>query len=402
MRKRILAAVVVCTAAVLQAGCTLTAATDNPATEFVDAPAPQLSGEVLRERGGIVTATPIREWSAALDADADRGWTVTYRSVSGVDGSLRDVSGVVFVPTGEAPEGGWPVLSYGHGATGLDPSCGTSGHTDLLGYDLAVASLLQLGFVVAMTDFQGWGAGGGANAYLEPKTAAYNMIDAVRAARALVHEASATWYAVGASEGGHAAWAANEYAATYGDGLDFRGSASSAPMADLSGIVALAQSGWLSHEQQMWLPMVLAGLSNHRSELNAGDYLHGPLEHGESMWSACTGPHADQREQVLESLTARDTEPVSDAAAARLKQAFASIALPQRRASGPMLVITGAADQKVNVSWVRQAVRTACRNGGTIEFIVRPDEGHGTLVAGPQIGAWLLERLAGKPARNTC
>ncbi|MCU1648151.1 MAG: Secretory lipase [Nocardia sp.] len=391
-----------CATAFVLAGCGPVGPADSAPSTFSDAPLPQLSAEVLGQRGSIVTSAPIRNPSAALAADGNHGWTVTYRSVSGVDGSAQQVSGVVFVPSGHAPAGGWPILSYGRGATGLDPQCGPSRHSDLLGYDLVVASLLQLGFAVTMTDFQGWGSGGGENLYLEPKTAAFNMIDAVRAVRAVVPDASNIWYAVGGSEGGQAAWAANEYAAAYGDGLEFRGSASSAPTIDLTGLVALAQSGWLSHEQQLWLPMVLAGMSNYHPELNAGDYLHGELAQGESMWSACSGPQADQREQVLASLTSGDTEPVSDAAVARLKQALASIAVPQRRASGPMLVITGDADQTVNVSWVRQAVRTGCRIGDSIQFEVRPGEGHTALNSGPQIGAWLLDRLAGKAAISTC
>ncbi len=400
--RRIIAAVAVCAAAALSAGCGPAVPTDSTPSTFVDAPVPQISTEAAGKRGTVAASAPIRDLSAALAAEASRGWTVTYRSVSGVDGSAQKVSGVVFVPSGPVPAGGWPVLSYGHGATGLDPQCGVSRHTDLLGYDLVAASLLKLGFVVTMTDYQGWGTSGGTNAFLEPRTAAFNMIDAVRAARALVPDTSTSWYAVGVAEGGQAAWAANEYAAIYGDGLDFRGSASSAPTVDLTGLVALAESGWLSREQQLWLPMVLAGLSNYHPELNPDDYLHGPLEHGESMWSACSGPPADDREQVLESLTSLDTAPVSDAAATRLEQALSSIAMPQRRASGPMLVIAGEADQTVNASWVRQAVRTGCRIGDTIQFEVRPGEGHTTLNAGPQIGVWLLDRLAGRTALNTC
>lgn len=400
--KRIIAVVSACATALLLTGCGPGRSADSAPSTFTDAALPSLSAQVLGQRGTLVTSTPIHSPSAALAADGIRGWTVTYRSASGVDGSAQEVSGVVFVPPGRAPTGGWPVLSYGHGVTGLDPQCGPSLHSDLLGYDLVVASLLQLGFVVTMTDYQGWGSGGGSNAYLEPKTAAFNMIDAVRAARARVPEASDTWYAVGVSEGGQAAWAANEYASAYGDGLRFQGAAASAPTVDLTGLASLARSGWLSHEQQLWLPLVLAGMSGYHPELNADDYLHGALAQGESLWSACTGPQPDQLEQVLTSLTSHDTEPVSNAAAERLRLALTSIASPQRRTSGPMLVITGEADQTVNASWVRQAVQAGCRIGDSIQLEVLPGEGHSTVNSGPRIGAWLLDRLAGKPVTGTC
>ena len=50
---------------------------------------------------------------------------VMYRSTS-AKGEPVAVSGVVSVPEGEPPAGGWPVISWGHGTTGTADRCAPS------------------------------------------------------------------------------------------------------------------------------------------------------------------------------------------------------------------------------------------------------------------------------------
>ena len=195
-------------------------------------PLPTITPEVRDERGMIVSSVTDLNLSPPLIGAGATQYTVVYRSVSGIDGTQRDVSGKIFVPPGTPPSGGWPVIAYGHGTTGITNDCGPSGYPDLLGSDLVVASLLKLGFVVSLTDYEGLGHSG-LHPFLEPRTAAFNMIDSVRAARELVPDVSTRWLAVGVSQGGQASWAANELAGEYGDGLQLFGSASQTPYADL-------------------------------------------------------------------------------------------------------------------------------------------------------------------------
>ena len=326
---------------------------------------------------------------------------VVYRSVSGIDGSEREVSGTVVVPQGAPPAGGWPVIAYGHGVTGIGNECGPSGYPSLLGYDLVVASLVSLGFIVTLPDYEGLGHPG-THPFLEPRTAAFNMIDSVRAARALVPTASTKWFAVGISQGGQASWAANEYAGEYGDGLDFLGSASMAPVVDMSKFASLAESGWLSKEQQVLMPMLVHGLRATHNDLNPDDYLHGALARNTDVWLACAGPLVEQRSATSDQLRQTDSQPVSKQAADNLERIFAEYAMPQRPATGPMLVITGADDQTVRPQWVRAAVQNACGMGDVIEFIERPNEGHANLNGGPRLSQWLDERLAGAQPIDTC
>ncbi|XGU21097.1 lipase family protein [Rhodococcus sp. 3Y1] len=75
--------------------------------------------------------------------------------------------------------------------------------------------------------------------YLQPDTAAFNVIDAVRAARNVVPDTSTRWATLGLSQGGQASWAAAEEADTYGDGLEFVGAANLSPAADISPIISV-------------------------------------------------------------------------------------------------------------------------------------------------------------------
>lgn len=361
---------------------------------------PMLAEHVRDQRGSIVGVERVSNQSPPLAQTTATQYRVVYRSASGIDGTTRDVSGSIFVPPGAPPDGGWPVIAYGHGTTGIGNECGPSDYPDLLGYDLVVASLLELGFVVALPDYEGLGQPG-THPYLEPKTAAFNMIDSVRAARN-VAQTSSTWLAVGIEQGGQASWAANELADEYGDGLEFLGSASLRPAADFTSLPMLAESKWLTKAQQALLPTLIYGLQATNPNLNPDDYLHGALARNSERWLACTGPLAEQLPEAVDELTINDSEPVSADASEALHQALLQYALPQRPATGPMLVITGRDDEIVRSQWVASAVEEACAQGAVVEFVVRSGEGRNNLNGGPRIAQWVGERLADSPPVDTC
>ncbi|NKV52800.1 hypothetical protein GS988_23220 [Rhodococcus hoagii] len=56
---------------------------------------------------------------------AAREYRITYITRDAV-GRPAESSGVVFVPQGTPPEGGWPVLSWAHGTVGLGDACAPS------------------------------------------------------------------------------------------------------------------------------------------------------------------------------------------------------------------------------------------------------------------------------------
>jgi hypothetical protein len=50
-----------------------------------------------------------------------------YGATDGVDGSrVFKTSGAIFLPTGDAPAGGWPIVAWAHGTVGIADRCAPS------------------------------------------------------------------------------------------------------------------------------------------------------------------------------------------------------------------------------------------------------------------------------------
>ena len=77
------------------------------------------------------------------------------------------MSGTVSVPKGRAPKGGWPVISWGHGTTGIADACAPSRDSasnpahGLIDYAYPLLQRwLKAGYAVVRTDYQGLGTPG--------------------------------------------------------------------------------------------------------------------------------------------------------------------------------------------------------------------------------------------------
>ncbi len=173
---------------------------------------------------------------------------VLYRSV-GAKGEPVAVSGVVSIPTGEAPEGGWPIISWAHGTTGLADLCAPSrgslpGQTGIYGsvMDDFVASYLERGYAVLRTDYEGLGTPG-PHPYLLGESAGRAVTDIVLAARELSPDLSSRWVAAGHSQGGQAALFASRSTDGYGSGLQLEGVIALAPPSQLGTVIGMSSSG---------------------------------------------------------------------------------------------------------------------------------------------------------------
>src|SRR6478735_3902811 len=186
--------------------------------------------------GSLVSAMTMPEFSRSPQGSDLNSARVVYRSTNGDSGEPTVVSAAVFTPSGGAPAGGWPVVAFGHGTLGIDEPCGPSLSATLLGLTDWVVKLTELGFAVALADFQGLGSPG-IHPYLDSKTAGLNMIDSVRALRHTFPDVSDRWAALGGSQGGGAAWAVGEQAGTYSPEMPPRGVLALAPVADIAGLV---------------------------------------------------------------------------------------------------------------------------------------------------------------------
>jgi alpha-beta hydrolase superfamily lysophospholipase len=150
------------------------------------------------------------------------------------------VSGVVALPRGRPPRGGFPVVSFGHGTTGFTDAAAPSrtGRTGTpFSQDELFERLARRGYAVALSDLEGLGTPGPAQ-FEVGASAAHSMLDAARAARELSDGGSGRRLAlVGHSQGGHAALWAGQLARSYAPELDLRGVVASAPGANLPAVL---------------------------------------------------------------------------------------------------------------------------------------------------------------------
>jgi pimeloyl-ACP methyl ester carboxylesterase len=346
--------------------------------------------------------------ASAIAPTGIRAWRILYHSTV-LDGGDVAVSGVVFAPDQPAPAGGFPLLAMGHNSTGIARVCAPSldpfqplpGATEAF-YEQQVAGFIDGGFAVVATDYQGLGVADGIHPFLVGEIAAYNILDAARAARALpgLYLASETiiW---GHSQGGHAAAWAGELAPSYAPDLRITGVILGAPAAEPGLVLAAASgqpeptplTGYIVALVYAWsqiypeaaaapalTPAALANIDLVTHECIpaiAAAYGDRPLAHYADTAVLMAPPWADLLEQN---------------AAGRLP------------ISAPVLVVQGGADPLVPAATTEAFVQRLCLLGSAVQLTRYPEVGHGAVIAEamPDMLAWAIDRMAEKPTASTC
>src|SRR4051812_2525176 len=188
--------------------------------------------------------TPI--WARRLTGSealkgASRNLLVLYKE-TGVNGKATAVSGAVTLPKGKAPKGGWPVITWAHGTTGIADRCAPTRANVLQGYDHPLLlRWLKAGYAIARTDYEGLGTPG-AHPYLIGTSEGRSVLDVVRAARKLDPRVGKRVIISGHSQGGHAALWATALAKRWTPELSIRGTVAFAPASHLGEQGALLRS----------------------------------------------------------------------------------------------------------------------------------------------------------------
>lgn len=356
---------------------------------------PSIEPAVWDARGTIVNDEPFDVRPEIADA-AGQVRRATYRSVSGLTGVPTEVSGAFFTPKGDPPPGGWPVLGVAHGFTGTTSNCSPSSQADLREYFGLVAALLKSGFAVAFTDYEGLGRPG-VHPFLEPRTAGFNVIDSVRALRALFPATGTRWVAFGISQGGQASWSAAELDGFYGNGLELLGATAIAPAANMAGMARLSYLDGLTPDQRLIMPALIMGAERSRPPVPVDRLLHGTAATEVTTAMDCT-PRADE---LRSKLTNADLKPDTEADAVALETSLRKMSLPTQPLSVPLYVLNGSADDLVLPSWVATSVSRACAIGGLIEHREIAGAGH-SVQPDEALSNWVTDRFTGKPAPTNC
>lgn len=163
-------------------------------------------------------------------------YKVPYRSTK-PDGTPIAVSGIVIVPAGQAPAGGWPIVAWAHPTTGVVSHCAPSLALFVFQQIAGSRRLLENGYAIAATDYPGLGTPG-PHPYLVGDSEAHAVIDSVRAARSFPGLENSTRYTVwGHSQGGQAAFFTGMIAKAYAPELQLVGVAAAAPATDLAALM---------------------------------------------------------------------------------------------------------------------------------------------------------------------
>jgi Secretory lipase len=350
--------------------------------------------------GSLVSASTMPGFSRTADGSNVTAARVVYRSTNGDSGRETVVSGSVFTPTGPIPDGGWPVVAFGHPNIGINEPCGPSRSDSLLGMGRWVQTLVHDGYAVAFADYEGLGAPG-MHPLTDNRTAGFNVIDSVRALRHTFKGVSNRWAAFGGSQGGGAVWAANEQAAKYAPELELVGAVAAVPAADLSGQVDKALAGTLTTDQILSLQAIIESLARLHPDLNRDDYRRGAVARYWDILSSCSGPEVLDRTRASRELKSSEIAPANPAAAERLRDYMRAWAVPQGPLSAPLYVVYGGRDTHIDPQWVTDAVARACALGGIVDSEFQPDGEHNNIQITKSL-AWIHDRFEGKPVVNEC
>jgi Secretory lipase len=171
--------------------------------------------EPLPARAGVM----LREESIPLQVEmtsAGAGARILYSSTDlRWHAGIVPVSGTLFLPKGEPPAGGWPLVAWAHGTLGVSDRCAASWSGHKPRDATYINRWLDSGFAVVATDYQGLG-GPGPHPYLIWEAEGRSVLDGVRAAlSAHADKLAAKVFITGQSQGSGAALGAARIAPNY-------------------------------------------------------------------------------------------------------------------------------------------------------------------------------------------
>jgi len=346
--------------------------------------------------------TVIRSEALPVDPSLPAGthaYRVLYHSTSSSGGDLAE-SGVVVVPGGTPPAGGFPIVSWAHGTTGVASGCAPSvTGTSTLPY---LASLVRSRDIVAATDYRGLGTPG-QHPYLVGSSEAEDVLDAARAARSLVGRSASDQVAVlGFSQGGQAALFAGELASQYAPDLNLVAVAAVAPV---TSVLELAPTGDgpPPSGQSAFTAMVLYAWAKHYRTFDLQRVLtQAGLADLPAVSSSCVDAVASLYDAVA---PARFFQPGWQAVPA--VQAANRANVPgDSPTSAPILVVQGTADEVVPAArTIRFVGSQLCQQQyDSVDVVVEPGLGHQQALdsSGTYIVRWLQARFAGSSGENSC
>ena len=245
--------------------------------------APAASGVDETDLPGPARCCAALRCARSLDPEGDEPGLEADLCHQGLPRAPRPSTGTVFIPHGQPPKGGWPVVSWAHGISGLGDSCAPSKVGPVLRQrDWSyLRTWMRQGYAVVASDYVGLGTPG-LMPYLDGKATAHSVVDMVKAGVAFTAgkkprlRLSKRWVTIGQSQGGGASVYTARYATQYGGKqLDFRGAVGTGTPAYIEDYVKLLgpQDPPLTADLNAYLVYIVASLRDVHPELRINEIL---------------------------------------------------------------------------------------------------------------------------------
>ena len=356
-----------------------------PLTKFYDNRHPLSAGKP----GELIRSESFDEYELPPDVSAIR---ILYHSRSAIGEDVA-TSGIVLLPSeGKPPAGGWPIIAWAHGVTGVARECAPSLMRNVV-HGPFLSMYVSLGYAVVATDYTGLGSDF-RNAFLDAQSNATDVIASISAARAAVPQLGTRWIVIGESEGSLAAVVVAEKQNEVRD-PGYLGSIAISRLTDArelythpaqvpsSGLFALLAYGIKTVYPQFRVSEMLTG---HALELygRIAQDCRQTATIGEPSAAEMLKPGWENNQFV--------------------NQYFVRNSVGHIHAPGPILAITGDADRAVPISLTAPIVERMCKQGDRLQWERYPDVDPGRVIGDSvreQIG-WIEGRFAGRSAPGNC
>ena len=325
-----------------------------------------------------------------------RSFRISYASID-ARGQPTVVTGLAYRPDRLPPRGGFPLIAFAHGTTGIADACAPSKTPSAVAL---IQDLVKAGNAVVATDYVGLG-GPGVHPYLHGPSEASAVLDSIPAARQLRRLRAAESGAIvwGFSQGGHAALFASQAA----DDL---------ARVDVIGVIDAAgpsRARWLTDPQrgraaaryEFTLLMIASwstelGLPAAAVATPAVQALIPPLIDD----AAATCPDT----RALADTVPRDARvqtPLEDEAQWSLALNLAA-ELPQVANAVPILIQAGTDDEIVPFAESVHAKDVLCAAGGQVELNALEGGTHISAIGPERPFAWIELLRSGAPLPSSC
>jgi len=351
--------------------------------KFYETPEPLPAGKP----GELIRPEQAYDYHLSYEASTFR---ILYHSLS-ARGKDVAVSGVVLVPDGAPPAGGWPVIAWAHDFAGSARQCAPSLLKNLNEGPL-LSMYASLGYAVIASDYAGLGTNF-SHAAFDTRSNAMDLIFSIPAARAALPQLGKKWVVAGYSQGASVAVGVAEAVGEMGD-PNFLGAVSIAGVADPQEMFERFANG-PEHSMLVFLAQgVKTVYPAFRIEEMLAEKAIPLYQYIGNACEARSGPQVAPNEMLKPGWENN----------LNIKKFWERNRLGERPAHSPLLVISGEADTAVPAEFTARAVDQLCQQKDRVLFVKYPGLNE-SAVLGNSVSeqlSWIKARFSGLPAPSNC